>query len=673
MTLSQRIAVAALLLLGLMGALWSARNRMAVERANRTVALCVDDVEVRQLATLTGVKPQALLAQLKQAGATHVAISERSLGEFLQTGQLQVQRDTVDGDLVLTGDRVLLQQVAQAMRPIAATGMGGRAMTLQYARAHPELRTASGLHVPPAVLTMAKLGVGYDEESVTLARQAGMMIVARPMPDFLLTPEAVEASMRQARELSDTVLFNGVSVAGGAGLAKQTAEIIDRNNLEFAFVELVPQDGATNLAAALKYQIIRTHSISQEEMIKTSPARGLDRFTLGVTERNIRLCYIRLMLSPQPDVVEANLAYLRSIHDALAKAGYQFGDPQPFRPLSVPRPALMLMVLGVVGGGLWLLMDMLRPRDCWFWGLGAFGAVAGLGASVAARGLAEAAFPLLAAAIFPTLAILVVASRARAAGESWGVGNADGAPRPAPVWKAIGLVVLAAALTALGGLLVAGMLSSSAYMMQIGQFRGVKLAQLLPLVLVLGVMVARTYGAVGAVTDRDLPGSGSVTPPTGWPLLRGGLVNAGEALVKYWHAIAVFLVLGLVAFMIMRSGNVSAVEVSGLELKLRALLDQILVVRPRTKEILFGFPALLLGLTLLLRGRPRTAWVWLTFGTIGLISLTNTFCHLHTPLPISLLRIINGIWVGLLVGIVWLAAKWVGERLLRAIWWTERA
>jgi len=130
-------------------------------------------------------------------------------------------------------------------------------------------------------------------------------------------------------------------------------------------------------------------------------------------------------------------------------------------------------------------------------------------------------------------------------------------------------------------------------------------------------------------------------------------------------------VLGLVAFMIMRSGNESAVEVSGLELKLRALLDQILVVRPRTKEIVFGFPALLMGLSLLLHGRPRTAWVWLTLGAIGLISMTNTFCHLHTPLLVSLLRVANGIWVGLLVGLLWYVAKVVGERLLRSAWGTD--
>jgi hypothetical protein len=445
-------------------------------------------------------------------------------------------------------------------------------------------------------------------------------------------------------------------------MAKETAAGLQRLGLQFGFVELVPQEGAANLAAALDYRLIRTHSISQEEMVKTPATRGLDRFVLAVTERNIRLCYIRLLLNPQPEIVQANVAYLQTIHDALARAGYAFGDPQPFQPLSVPIPALALMALGVVGGGLWLLMEMLRPRACWFWWLLGLGGLGAAGAGVAAPSLVQALFPLGAAVVFPTLAVLYVASLAAAGSPS------DLRSDTSPYLKAAGLFVVAVAITAVGGLLIAGMLSSLPYLMQIAQFRGVKFAQLLPLLLVFLVTLGRTYGSrsVVAVSDR------SHTRP-GWPVLRSGLIAAADAVVRYWHAGAIFLVLGLVAFMIMRSGNESAVEVSGLELKVRALLDQILVVRPRTKEIFFGFPALLMGLTLLLRSRPRTAWVWLTFGVIGLISMTNTFCHLHTPLLVSLVRVVNGIWVGLAVGIGWWVAKAVLERVCRANWWNEPA
>jgi hypothetical protein len=195
-------------------------------------------------------------------------------------------------------------------------------------------------------------------------------------------------------------------------------------------------------------------------------------------------------------------------------------------------------------------------------------------------------------------------------------------------------------------------------MMEIAQFHGVKLAQLLPLVIVFAVMLGTTYAGEDA---------------KGWWALRRGWSTAAEAFIKYWHAIAIFVALGALGFMLMRSGNESAVEVSGLELKMRALLDQILLVRPRTKEIMLGYPALMMGLSLLLMRRRRTAWIWLTIGTIGVISATNTFCHLHTPLLISLLRVINGLWVGILAGIGWWLAKYVGEKVLERVWWTNRA
>ena len=681
MTTARKAAVAALIIVGLLGALWAAVGRIATERGNRTVALCLDDLELRQLAALTVQAPATVLSQFKAAGATHVAVSEQTLGQLLQTGQLQVRVDPSSGDTVLTGDFSLLQQLRQPLASVSgAKLLGPPSMTLQYARQHPGPYPLAGLHVPSAVPAMANLGLGYDETTIWNIKEAGLAAVARPMPDYLITPEAIENSLSRARMLatraegndivhvfSNIVLFNGVSVSGGAKLARQTAAIMKSHDLQFGFVELVPQEGAANLASALKYQVIRTHSISQEEMTKTSPSRGLDRFVLGVTERNIRLCYIRLLLSPQPDMLEANLDYVKSIRDALSRAGYTFGDPQPFKPVHLPTGALLLLTLGVVGGGLWLLQVVLGLTGRWFWGLMALGIIICLGGSVAAASVLRGLFPLLAAVIFPSLAILYVSARAQ---------------RSAPVASFFGraavLVIVAAAITAIGGLLIAGMLSSSDYMMQIAQFRGVKFAQLLPLLIVFIVTLAHTYApntrsaGVSPASDQLPTGNSELTTDHGWPTIRAGLITATDAFVRYWHAIAIFVALGAVAFMIMRSGNESAVEVSSLELRLRALLDQILVVRPRTKEILFGYPALFLGLSLLLTTRRRGAWILLTFGSIALISLTNTFCHLHTPLLVSLLRAVNGLWVGILVGILWFVAKLILERILQAIWWNNQ-
>ncbi|MCJ7645350.1 DUF5693 family protein, partial [bacterium] len=40
---------------------------------------------------------------------------------------------------------------------------------------------------------------------------------------------------------------------------------------------------------------------------------------------------------------------------------------------------------------------------------------------------------------------------------------------------------------------------------------------------------------------------------------------------------------------------------------------------------------------------------------IGQVSIINSFCHAHTPLVISLGRTINGIWLGIIVGVLLVA------------------
>jgi hypothetical protein len=104
--------------------------------------------------------------------------------------------------------------------------------------------------------------------------------------------------------------------------------------------------------------------------------------------------------------------------------------------------------------------------------------------------------------------------------------------------------------------------------------------------------------------------------------------------------------------------------VSRLELKLRSILDKVLIVRPRTKEFLIGHPALFLGIAAALGGRRGWAALLLVIGTIGEVSLINTFCHIHTPIEVTVLRVIIGAVVGVLIGIVVLRlfSRPAGER-----------
>ena len=118
--------------------------------------------------------------------------------------------------------------------------------------------------------------------------------------------------------------------------------------------------------------------------------------------------------------------------------------------------------------------------------------------------------------------------------------------------------------------------------------------------------------------------------------------------IKVWYALVVGIMTVALLIYILRTGN-DAPVVSTLELQFRGWLEKVLKVRPRTKEFLIGHPLLLL--TFYLGYRHRFLPI-LLLGSIGQISLVNTFAHIHTPLLISVVRAFNGLWLGIIIGIV---------------------
>jgi hypothetical protein len=125
---------------------------------------------------------------------------------------------------------------------------------------------------------------------------------------------------------------------------------------------------------------------------------------------------------------------------------------------------------------------------------------------------------------------------------------------------------------------------------------------------------------------------------------------------------------------IARTGNDSGMEVSPLELKFRALLEQVFVTRPRTKEIFVGFPAMIFAAYFIGRRKWLLALGAAILGTIGVADALNTFCHIHTPIFYSALRTFHGLWLGILFGAVALLAYSAVERaLLRRIGQTSES
>lgn len=624
MTLNQRRVLYALVALSVVVAGWVLLKRVRAEVRNRAVGIAVDFARVQELALLEGVDPVEALQRLKAAGATHVAVREDSLMDLIELRQIDVIQRS---DGVVLRPRPMVSQ--RVLTQISARMPGTKVLV-----------DGSGVLMADeqALDSMRLVGMGYDERSVAAARSSGLKLIARPIAEMALSPRSITASLDAVTAIgADMVIFAGIQVYGMYELIPWVAEQLQQRGIRFGYVEMAKQFGDDRLAAALHGNIIRCHAIAQAEMPKLAPQRAIDRYRQAVRERNVRLCYFRPYDQGSESPLETAVQQVAAIAADARASGFSLGDPHFFTDPGGAGPLLAVLLIGI-GAATLLLVDLLfaLPEGLTWWLVAAV-IVLSLAASVVARGLAQSLGALGAAIVFPTLALC----RLR-----WT--EPGGRPRLGP---GIALFLLTCAISLLGGLLSAGCLSDLAHMMQISAFRGVKFAQLIPLGIVLVVFAARSTRAYEEIRTEMGPKLSE------WPALWAGVLEVAGQALKYWQVGVLLVAMAAAALMLMRSGNVTPVPPSALELKIRALLDRALLVRPRTKEILLGHPALILTLALLLAGRRRYLWAGMLCGAIGQVGLVNSFGHIHTALALTVLRVFNGVWIGIVVAaIVWVIA-----------------
>ena len=83
--------------------------------------------------------------------------------------------------------------------------------------------------------------------------------------------------------------------------------------------------------------------------------------------------------------------------------------------------------------------------------------------------------------------------------------------------------------------------------------------------------------------------------------------------------------------------------------------------RPREKEFLIGHPAFLLAVMALYRQWPRFFhFAFVVAATIAMGSLVETFAHMRTPVLMSLVRGVDGMIFGAILGVIAVVAlQWM--------------
>ncbi len=612
--MGKRVFIIALLVLGLLASGYVAVQRYRTESRNKAVELVVDWDEIQQMAAASGTTPVDVLRRFKAVGVTSVAVSQETVKDAIDRGDAKASERALavpagaDPGRASRAERYLHFSLSE-LRIMHTVAAGSSFIAL-----------TDGIPVS----YLQQLPIGLPERAISAAGDSGVGIVARLVSFPGASPKAINFMMADAkRQGAKTIVFQGDSILGFKGAIEDTADALARNDLYFGRVEFSKQKGDQNLAQKVKDRLIVVHSITQAEMPTLSETSIVDRFQKGVRERGVRMCYLRMYYTAGNDIVEKNAEYILAISQAIRKAGYTTAPAHAMGAVDVPRFARTLAGIGVAAGIILLIGTVVELP----------GVIIPILLLIACAGLASMsttgtkAVALLSALTFPTLAALR-ATR-----------NTPDTPTAAPtalgsaMWRLFGAVLT----TAAGGLLIVGLLSGRDFMLRTDQFAGVKVAHMLP-------MLALTLLYAGGVAWKS--DKWAAQKERFWSTLR----DMGSNPVLIWQAIGIIAALVVVAMMVARSGNDSGIGVSGAELRFRSILDKVLYVRPRTKEFLVGYPLLLAGIAFALRGRRQWAAPLVVVGSIGLVSALNTFCHIHTPLQLSVLRVFNGTVVGLIVG-----------------------
>ena len=614
------------------------------------------------MSRIDGIPLQSVFRQLKAAGLTSLTVFETNLEKLAANGVITAVstsnilhsyyagtlsdwwwRNEVESGRLAAGQVYVLAREADRFGEVFSDleRRVGKHRVKQYQEGY---RWFIIVDAPFESLITWNLGLPVYEMQTAAAN--GFLVLARPTNYSKVKPDDVKsvfARIDQAGVAVSGLYFVGDEVLGFPDQLPLVAEEMRKRGLTLGMLEdytqlqFKNQDGMFALAELSGYSVARLHQLLKVEQPKLSVTEAVHRQVLGSRERNIRIQYLKMYERPLPgkNLTETHVAYVSGIKQGLTDFGVPTGPATTFPPYSPDKMLLFLITLGTVAAGVLLLsISIPVPKRVQYamltvFTLG-FGAPLFFGTATLARQITAFGSSIL----FPVLAMTwqmdCWRNTAPRGGASIGRILRDGL---------VGLV-RTFLLALVGGLYLSAILSDTRFFLEMEIFRGVKLTFVLPLILVSIVYLTRfnLFPGVDADDSRHL-----------WQKLLHVLDYPA-----YIKTLLAFAAAGAVAYVFVgRSGHSAGLPVPDAEIKLRRFLEVAMYARPREKEFLIGHPAFLLAVMSLYRQWPRFFhFGFVIAATIAMGSLVETFAHMRTPVLMSLVRGVDGLIIGAILGII---------------------
>lgn len=592
-------------------------ERVQVEEANKTVETIVPYKYILEwMSKNPDLDRETMLAELKQYGINSISMEPDTLSTLQKRGQLTVL------SVPRMSELLIFNQMDPLSHPYDKDGVfiysnldsSFDDLTRNVYEDNRQI-TVEGVNytfVPGPPSEIEDVPVGYDPEVVEAILDSGMELV--PRIGNSIKPEDTE---RMAQELLDLkqpgvekVLFLGTETPFSTEpeKLKEFSQLLSEAGYSLFNIEMAESKGFNTAAYSMDLDVVRLHS--QGLTAENAPDIA-DIFVRAAKERNIRAFFVNANIEEYEEA-QAVFQELNNEIETNLPASFERGSSQTFEKFTIPLWQIAIGLIGSIAFLAWAAQSVFNNRKLTIM------AIAGLSLMamvylVTDMKLVLKLFALGLAVATPIFAVLL---KNNTESKYYLIVS---------YFKAIGI-------TLMGIWLIVVLLNGSEFILGLDAFRGVKLVYILPIAFL--VLYA----------------------------LWGNLENLLKSNVIYWHLLVIALIAAVAMFYLGRSGN-TGIAIP-YELQFRMLLEEILYVRPRTKEFLIGLPLFVLALHIARKSKAASYFLLIP-AVIGFLSMVNTFTHFHIPLSISLLRTGYSVIFGLLIGLVLVFLyRWAGQKLI---------
>lgn len=669
----------AVIVLGLVCALWLNMTRHTIEQKNITVEMALEYENVRRLAALEGLPEAEVLQKFKAAGVNTIMIFDTTLNRLAKHGVIDVATDeSLRKDMALGNKGGVFEPViANGLVQINAAYIAEKEdketfsdvledLRLRYGEARVKVVAEQPTRIAmvlgstaiipeyrydePFGLLQAPLGLPRADMRRVAA--AGFNVAVRPQNYVGVSEKQIDAIFQRIADSGvkvHTYMPCGKEVVGYPDKIGYMGKKMREQNMNLVMLEHYTQlrfaniDGMVELSEANNYNAARSYVIDELEQKKITVGTALHRWAITDEERNIRVNYLRPFFLPRDgkDLMTLNLEYVKNIRDSVKARGYEidkagvFADNKsaeyaPYFPNKIYFLPIVAAVLAGVTMYLSLVLGLSKSKELMLWTV--LTAV-GCGIMMVGRGLLlRQMLALAAAVVFPVLSMNVVF-------DIWDKNKKGDTSLIMIIVHGFWQLALAIALSLVGAAFLSGILTDTRFLLEIDIYRGVKLTFMLPIILV-GILYVQRYSILQQLTSKlDHPVA--------------ALNKLANTSLTFKHVAVLFVILIILLYFVGRSGHTGGVPVPAIELKMRAFLEQVMYARPREKEFMVGHPAFFLAVMAAYRMAPRLwQFALVCAAVIGQGSLVQTFCHMRTPVVMSFVRALDGYAVGVVFGIV---------------------